>query len=296
MLARILHIIIAFVPVVSMLMLSCSSTSHHEQRIVSVTIQPQKYLAEQIAGNRFVINCVVPANSNPEAYDPTPMQLVEIDKSEAYLRVGGMLGFEVSWMDRLAQNNPDMKIYDTSCGVDMITSTHHCHEHNDAVVHGCNAIDPHIWSSPRNVRIMAQNMCRALIEIDSLNASYYQANCDKLIQRIDSVESVVSQLLAPYRGEAFAIYHPSLTYLARDYGLSQLCLENMGKENSALTLKNTIDEAIDKGVKVVFVQQEFNPRQVATFARELDAEVVTINPLNYDWATEIIDIAHAIAR
>ena len=66
--------------------------------------------------------------------------------------------------------------------------------------------------------------------------------------------------------------------------------------NSALTLKNTIDEAIDKGVKVVFVQQEFNPRQVATFARELDAEVVTINPLNYDWATEIIDIAHAIAR
>ena len=67
----------------------------------------------------------------------------------------------------------------------------------------------------------------------------------------------------------------------------------MGKENSAIVLKNVVDEAIDKDVKVVFVQQEFNPRQVETFARELGVDVVMINPLNYDWATEIIDIAHA---
>ena len=146
------------------------------------------------------------------------------------------------------------------------------------------------------MRIMAQNICTALTEIDSIHSAYYQANCDRLMQRIDSVESVVSQVLEPCKGSAFAIYHPSLSYLARDYGLLQLCLENMGKENSAVALKNTVDEAIEHDVKVVFVQQEFNPRQVETFARELDAEVVKINPLNYDWATEIIDIAHAIAR
>ena len=63
-----------------------------------------------------------------------------------------------------------------------------------------------------------------------------------------------------------------------------------------LALRNRVDEAQNSGVKVVFIQQEFNPRQVETFARELDAEVITINPLNYDWAAEIINIAHAIAR
>ena len=292
MLARILHIVIA---VTLLLMASCNNTSHDSRRVVSVTILPQKYLAEQIAGDYFAINCVVPANSNPEAYDPTPIQLLEIDKSEAYLRVGGMLGFEVMWMERLSQNNPDMKVYDTSKGIDMLTTTH-CHTHDNGATHVCNAIDPHIWSSPRNMRIMAQNICTALTEIDSIHSAYYQANCDRLMQRIDSVESVVSQVLDPCKGSAFAIYHPSLSYLARDYGLLQLCLENMGKENSAVALKNTVDEAIEHDVKVVFVQQEFNPRQVETFARELDAEVVKINPLNYDWATEIIDIAHAIAR
>lgn len=252
-------------------------------------------MVEQIAGDYFAINCVVPANSNPEAYDPTPMQLVDIDKSEAYLRVGGALGFEVAWMERLSQNNPNMKIYDTSKGIDMLMTTH-CHAHDNGVTHVCSAIDPHVWSSPRNMRIMAQNICAALTEIDGDNSAYYRANCDKLIQHIDSVESVVEQLLAPCQGTAFAIYHPSLSYLARDYGLLQLCLENMGKENSAAVLKNTVDEAIERDVKVVFIQQEFNPRHVETFARELDAEVVKINPLNYDWTTEIIDIAHAIAR
>ena len=292
MLARILHIVIAFT---LLFMTSCNKTSHDGQRVVSVTILPQKYLAEQIAGNNFAINCVVPANSNPEVYDPTPMQLIEIDKSEAYLRVGGMLGFEMTWMDRLAQNNPDMKIYDTSTGIEVMKVTH-SHTHGNGVVHSYDGADPHIWSSPRNVRIMAQNICAALTELDAANATYYRANCDKLTQRIDSVEAVVAQLLEPCQGAAFAIYHPSLSYLARDYGLLQLCIENMGKENSAIVLKNVVDEAIDKDVKVVFVQQEFNPRQVETFARELGVDVVMINPLNYDWATEIIDIAHAIAR
>ena len=276
-------------------MTSCSTDSCKERRVVSVTIMPQKYLAEQIAGNRFDINCVVPPNSNPEAFDPTPMQFVEIDRSEAYLCVGGMLGFEVTWMERIARNNPDMKIYDTSRGIDMLTSTH-CHEHNKGEMHECNVLDPHTWSSPRNVRIMAYNICRALTELDNEYADYYKENCDRLVQRIDSVEAVVSSLLEPCRGTAFAIYHPSLSYLARDYGLSQLCIEDMGKENSVLALRNRVDEAQNSGVKVVFIQQEFNPRQVETFARELDAEVITINPLNYDWAAEIINIAHAIAR
>lgn len=278
-----------------MFMTSCSTDSCIERRVVSVTIMPQKYLAEQIAGNRFDINCVVPPNSNPEAFDPTPMQFVEIDRSEAYLCVGGMLGFEVTWMERIARNNPDMKIYDTSRGIDMLTSTH-CHEHNKGEMHECNVLDPHTWSSPRNVRIMAYNICRALTELDNEYADYYKENCERLVQRIDSVEAVVSSLLEPCRGTAFAIYHPSLSYLARDYGLSQLCIEDMGKENSVLALRNRVDEAQNSGVKVVFIQQEFNPRQVETFARELDAEVITINPLNYDWAAEIINIAHAIAR
>ena len=143
---------------------------------------------------------------------------------------------------------------------------------------------------------MARNICRALSEIDSEYAAYYEENCERLIQRIDSVESVVSTLLEPCRGTAFAIYHPSLSYMARDYGLQQIAIENAGKESSAHSMKNVIDEAREAGVEVVFVQREFNSQQVESFANELDCKIVTINPLNYDWAQEMIDIAYALAQ
>ena len=86
------------------------TTGNKEQKIVTVTIQPQKYFAEKIAGDRFNINCIVPPGSNPEAYDPSPSHLVHLGKSIAYFKIGH-IGFELAWMDKLEQNNPNMKIF-----------------------------------------------------------------------------------------------------------------------------------------------------------------------------------------
>lgn len=291
---RLYHIIAAIQVVLLLLLVSCSAPRQDEARVVSVTILPQQFMAEQIAGDRFDIHCVVLQNSNPEAYDPTPEQLMKVEASEAYLRVG-MIGFEMAWMERLARNNPDMKIYDTSQGVDMIRATH-THTHSDGVVHAAHTVDPHIWCSPDNVCVMARNMFNAFVELDPEGADYYKSNYEALILRVEHIDSLMTEILQPCKGVAFAIYHPSLTYLAREYGLQQLCIEEAGKESSALSMKSVVDRAREAQVEVVFVQKEFNARQIATFAHEIDAEVVTINPLNYDWESEMIHIAHAIAR
>lgn len=270
----------------------CSWTSGNEARIVTVTILPQKFFASQIAGDRYEINCIVPAGSNPEAYDPSPAHLVHLGKSQAYFRIG-QIGFEMAWMDKLEQNNPDMKVFDTSKGIAMLTSVH-SHEHA-GTVHNAVAVDPHIWCSPKNAYIMARNMYEAFVELDPKGRDYYASNYEALLGRIAEVDSIVATTLNPVKGRAFAIYHPSLSYLARDYGLTQLCLENEGKESSAIYLKQAVEAARHCNVGVVFVQKEFNARQVETFASEIDARVVTINPLNYDWAAEMINIAYAIA-
>lgn len=288
---RLLYLIVTWMVTISIL--SCQQREN-VQRTISVTILPQKFLAEQIAGDKFNVNCVVPANGNPEAYDPSPQQLAAVENSEAYLRVG-MLGFEIAWMDKLSHNNPEMKIFDTSQGIDMIKSTH-SHTHHDGVSHAMSVVDPHIWCSPKNARVMARNIYNALEEIDSTNRGYYKARYERLVQRIDSVDSVMTQMLLPCEGTTFAIYHPSLSYFARDYNLQQLCIENMGKETSAFAMKSVVEQARDKEVEVVFVQSEFNPRQVYTFAQEIDARPIEINPLSYDWINEMLSISYAIAH
>lgn len=74
-----------------------------------MTIEPQRYFAEKIAGDKFKINCVVPAGQSPETYDPTPQQMVQVGKSQGYLRIGS-IGFEQAWMDNIRNNNPGLKV------------------------------------------------------------------------------------------------------------------------------------------------------------------------------------------
>lgn len=275
----------------ALIAVSCS-TGNKEQKIVTVTIQPQKYFAEKIAGNRFDINCIVPPGSNPEAYDPSPSHLVHLGKSIAYFKIGH-IGFELAWMDKLEQNNPHMKIFDNSEGINILSGTHE-HSEGDEHHHHYDA-DPHTWSSPKNARIIAKNMYDAFVSLDPSGEKIYRRNYEELLAEINHVDSVMTRKLTPASGTMFAIYHPSLSYLAKDYHLHQLSLEYNGKEPSAYYLKKAIDVAKENHVKVIFIQQEFDAKQAESFAQEIGAKVVSINPLSYNWSEELLNITDAIA-
>lgn len=275
----------------ALLWVSCSGGGER-QRIVSVTVLPLQYFAGQIAGDKFEINCVVPAGNNPEAYDPSPSQLAAVDRSEAYFRTGG-LGFEVAWLDKLCRNNPGMKLYDMSAGIDLLRDTH---DHDAPGEPHEEGFDPHIWSSPRQARAIARNMYDAFVELDPDNRDYYRQNYGTLLAEIDRVDSLLTAVLEPVRGQTFVIYHPSLSYLARDYGLRQLSVEHNGKTPSAYYMKQLVDTARACGVDVIFIQKEFDVKQVQMLAGELDCRVVPVNPLNYDWSDELEHIAYAFTR
>lgn len=255
---------------------------------VSVTIMPQKYFVERIAGDLAAVTCAVPLGMSPESYDVSPSSMAAISASVAYFKVG-TLGFELNYLPAIESNNPEIKIFDTSEGIAPIVDV--CSGHGEE--HGAE-FDPHVWSSPLAAKIMAENICKGLVEIDPENADVYKANFNVLAAEMDSVDSVVRMRLKGAEGKMFAIYHPSLSYFARDYGLKQLPLESEGKELTPLSMKNAIDTARANGVKRVFVQSEFNPDLVKEFASAINAEVVVINPLSYEWKDEILKIADAV--
>ncbi|MDH6357913.1 zinc ABC transporter substrate-binding protein [Parabacteroides sp. PF5-9] len=266
---------------------SCK-TKEVDKRVISVTIEPQRYFAEKIAGDRFQINCVVPTGQSPETYDPTPQQMVEIGKSEAYFRIG-YIGFELAWMEHIAQNNQQLKIVDLSEGMELITNHW---EHGD---HYHGAVDPHLWTSFNGAKKIILNMLNAFIVLDPENKSVYQANYTQLIKEIEETQKEVDALLKPLLSRTFIIYHPALTYLAGEYNLTQLCIEMDGKEPSPVQLKELVDTAKNHNVRVVFVQQEFDRKNGELIAQETGCRLVTINPLNYDWSQEMIHIAKALA-
>lgn len=288
-------VLVCFVALLTMQ--SCAPKGEKES-LIMVTIEPQRYFAEKIAGDKYKIECVVPAGQSPETYDPTPRQMVQIGKSVAYLEIG-FIGFEQAWMHKIKENNPDLLFFDTSKGMKFITGpeaacTHH--HGDDAHTHAHEGgVDPHIWTCIEGAKVIAWNTLNALIQLDKENASYYWDNYNRLFSEIEVTEATLEELLAPLAGTAFIIYHPALTYFADEFQLHQLCIEMEGKEPSPAQLKMLVDTAKNEQVKVVFIQQEFDKKNAELIAKETGCRLVVINPLDYDWHKEMIHIAKALA-
>ena len=90
------------------------------------------------------------------------------------------------------------------------------------------------------------------------------------------------------------IYHPALSYFARDYGLQQIPIEEGGKEPSPAHLKALIDLCKASDVRVIFVQPEFDQRNAETIMKQTGTRIVSINPLNYAWEEEMLNITQAL--
>ena len=249
---------------------------------VTVTISPYKYFVDQIAKGKVDVNVMVSNGNNPETYEPYAQQMMELSKSALYLKVGS-IGFEQTWMKKLQDNAPDMKVIDTSVGI------------KPAKTPGGN-IDPHVWMSCSNARIIASNILKALCELEPKNKAFFEKNYQSLLSIIDKRDSTIKESFKkdPDLVRKFVIYHPILTYFARDYQLEQLAIEEEGREPSASQLKSLIERARKEKIKFCLIQAEFANRNTTTFINESHTKPMDINPLEGDWNWAMQEAAAAV--
>ncbi len=268
---------------------SCS-TRTVQKPVITVSIQPQKYLLEQIVGDKIDVRCLLANGGNPENYEPSLTHLMNLEGSEAYFQIGN-IGFESAIIDRIRNNNPDLKIFNTSDSIMLIIGTH-----GECTAHGhSHEVDPHTWSSVRNGKIIAANMYKAMINMDPANEKTYTKNYSRLVAHLDSLDSRIDSMLSGRQGSAFMVWHPSLSYFARDYGLEQISIGVEGKEASVQRIQSKIDDAKRHNAKIFFAQKDFDSRQASVISREIGAKIIDINPLNYQWEDELYGVAVALA-
>ena len=277
--------------------MGCNSLTE-DTPTISVTIEPQRYFVEKIAGDNFKINTIVPAGTSPETYDPTPSQMVALGKSILYFKVG-YLGFENAWGKTLEENNTNVDVINTSNEIVLIEGDENLIEVDELLLHhdGHNhqGVDPHIWSSPKSALVMAENMLNALVKADVENQKLYRDNFMELKAEIIETDKEISSLLENAPVKSFIIYHPALGYFARDYNLTQYSIEFEGKSPSPQQLKQMIDFAHEQGIKTIFVQKGFDTKNAESLAKEVGASIHSIDPLSYHWKEELIKIAEILA-
>jgi len=249
---------------------------------IAVSIQPQKYIVQQLIGDKVPVHVLIPQGSSPATYSPSPMQIKNLSQSKIYLRIGH-IGFEQAWTGRISEINPDLKIIDTSVGIPFIVGDDHVH--GDHVHKG--GVDPHVWTSPKSMLTVLKNTQEALL----LNFPEYKAdiiaNGQLLEQKVSALDAEFAAKCQSFENKRFYIFHPAYTYLAKDYGLEQISIEHKGKEPSAQWLRKLIDNGRKQNIKAIFIQEEFDKRNAEILSSELNIPTVQVNPLSEEWDKEM---------
>jgi len=261
-----------------------------EKMGVAVTLLPQKQIAERIGGNHVDVVVMVPPGASPHSYEPTPQQMAKVADSKIYFMVGSGVEFEIVWMEKVLQTNPQLEVVNGSENIKLIEMRVHEHGeegktsgHEEEDYHYEGAMDPHVWTSVRNTEAMARSFYAKLVDTDPKNAEEYKKNLDGYLAELHSLDSGASSTFAGATNRKFIVFHPAWGYFAADYGLEQIAMEDAGKEPTPRALATLVEAAGENSIKVVFVSPQFSAQSANSLAQEIGGKVVVIDPLAEDY-------------
>lgn len=267
-----------------------------------VSILPEKTFVKAIGGDKVDVALMVQPGNSPHTYEPKPSQMIEVAKANLYFAID--VEFENVWLPKFKNLNPAMQIIDLADDITKIQMAKNNDgekdedenhgTHNDEHKH--EGEDPHIWTAPANVKIIAQNIYHALKQEDPENTNYYKKNLDLFLTSVDETDKEIREIFSSLKdGEKFMVFHPSWGYFAQAYHLEQIVVEVEGKEPKPKELIHLLEEAKEEKVKAIFTQPEFSDTVAKIIAKELQIPVVKVTPLAPNWSENLINIAKAIA-
>jgi zinc transport system substrate-binding protein len=263
---------------------------------VAVSIIPDAWLARAVGGERLDVVTLVPPGESHHTYQPTDAQVTRVMSSAVFFRAG--TSFEnAPWFQALRTSGKP-RVVDLRDGVPLIEMEEDEHDHaGEAHGHKCteDGKDPHIWLSPRRLKIQAATIARTLAELDPTHRAEYDRHLAAVTRQLDELDRAIAAKLAPLKGKAFLVFHPAWGYFAADYGIRQLAVEVEGKEPSDRALTELEKQARAAGVKVVFVQPQFGGRAARAVAQATGARLEIADPLPADLPSGLLKFADAIA-
>ena len=251
-----------------------------EHITVAVSLQPYATIVKMVGGSRLNVVTLLPPGADPHNYEPKPAIIKAFSLAQIYFTDGS--GLDKAWMPRFLGANKKVDVVDISNGIKWMKTEH---ENND--LHGHqdgDELDPHVWTSPARVKILAMNIYETLKKIDPEHINYYAVRYQNAQESLTKLERRINEAVIhmPVKSRSFIVFHPSYGYLAKDYKLKQYSIEVNGKEPKPKDLAKLIQVGRKNNVKLVFVQPQFSKRAAATIAKDLGAVIVETDPLSAD--------------
>lgn len=249
---------------------------------VAVSIVPQETFVKAVSGNLVDVVTMIPPGNSPANYQPTPKEMIKFSESQVYFSIE-VPTEKHNILDKIKEYNKDIKVVPLAKIVsEVYPDRSFCededHSHDDHSHHH-DGRDPHIWLSPKRVKVMVEAIKDELIEIDPQNKETYEKNTKEYIAELDKLNAEIRDSLRDIKQKSFIIYHPAFGYFADDYGLKMVTIEKDGKETTSKHLESVIKLSKEENIKHIFYQEEFDSKQAETVAKEIGGDTIKIAPL-----------------
>ena len=252
---------------------------------VFVSIVPQKYFVERIGGEQVNVEVMVKSGESPATFNPNPKKMSLLSQSQLYFSIG--VPFETIWIDRIKSIHPNLQF------VPLHDKVLTVHEHGTH--HPLSTRDPHIWTSPAKVKVIAQKIKDTLSHAKPEKEKYFEDNLQAFFHDLNLLDKDIRAILGKSDNRRFMVFHPAWSYFAKDYGLEQIAIEHQGKEPGARKLQKIIEEGKRLGIKVIFVQKQFSLSIAESIAKMVGATVREMDPLAEDYLGNMRRTATAIS-
>jgi zinc transport system substrate-binding protein len=253
---------------------------------VVVSIGPEAEFVKAVGGDKVDVTVMVPSTADVHTYEPLPSELSAVANARMYVELGSSVEFETNYMDKLKASNPSMLIVNASKGIDFIANT----------AEGDNqTVDSHVWMSPRNAKIMVENIYEGLVQIDPDNQDYYQKNKEQYQQKLDELDENTTELLKDKK-KPILIYHPAFGYYARDYNLSMVGAMVNDEEPSPQRIAMMVDLAREYNITVVYLEPQYDPKFMNTIASQINGQILTVSDMDEHYLDNMEKVALAFSR
>lgn len=269
-------------------MTSCGNTTSSADSgklTVAVSILPQAAWVKAVGGDRVEVVTLIPPGSSPANYAPGPQDLMAVSRARVYFAIG--VPAEVNLLPKVKGVNSDIEI---------VALHERVGESYPDRMLAPGQRDPHIWLSPRRAAVMVRTIAQVLAAVDSTHQADYCANAEDYVSQLMAVHQRIMNALAACKRKTFIVYHPAFGYLADDYGLEMIALEEEGKAPTPQRLKEVADYARSQGIKTVFYQAEIDSKRAEALANEIGGQAVLLEPLSPDYMENLLAIVEALRK
>ena len=266
------------------------STEDNDNKIKIVTsFYPMYLLTSEIVkdvDNIELINMVDSSTGCLHDYSLTTDNMKLLEDCDIFIVNGA--GME-SFLDKVIQQKPNLKIVDASEGIELMESNYneaddHDHEHDHDHDHSHDhdeEYNPHVWLSVKNAIKQVQNIESKLIEYNPDNKDIYSNNTKEYISQLNELDTKIHSELDKIENKNIVTFHEAFPYFAKEYNLNIVAVvqREAGSEPSAKELQETIEKIKKLDVKAICVEPQYSTKSAETISKETNVGVCTLDPI-----------------